>query len=45
MPLKNLEKVNERARAHLDDYVAGLDTELGPNLKAVWESESSRRSC
>lgn len=35
MPLKNLEQVNEKARAHLDDYVAGLDTELGSNLKAV----------
>jgi hypothetical protein len=35
MPLKNLERIHERARPHLDDYVAGLDTELGSNLKAV----------
>ncbi len=35
MQLKNLERIHERARAHLDDYVAGLDTELGPGLKAV----------
>jgi hypothetical protein len=35
MALQNLEQVHERARAHLDDYVAGLDTELGSNLKAV----------
>lgn len=35
MQLKNLEKIHERARAHLDDYVAGLDTELGSGLKAV----------
>jgi hypothetical protein len=35
MQLKNLEKIHERARAHLQDYVAGLDTELGSSLKAV----------
>ncbi len=35
MPLKNLEAIHEKARAHLDDYVAGLDTELGSDLKAV----------
>lgn len=35
MQLKNIEKIHERARAHLDDYVAGLDTELGSGLKAV----------
>ena len=35
MILKNLEKIHEKAKTHLDDYVAGLDTELGTNLKAV----------
>jgi len=35
MQLKNLEKIHERARAHLSEYVAGLDTELGSCLKAV----------
>ena len=35
MPIKNLERIHERARPHLRDYVAGLDTELGSNLKAV----------
>ena len=35
MQLKNLEKIHERARAHLNEYVAGLDTELGSCLKAV----------
>ena len=35
MQLKNLDRIHERARAHLDDYVAGLDTELGAGLKAV----------
>jgi hypothetical protein len=35
MPLKNLDRIHEKARAHLEDYVAGLDTELGPDLKGV----------
>lgn len=35
MQLKNLERIHERARSHLNEYVAGLDTELGPCLKAV----------
>ena len=35
MPLKNLDRIHEKARPHLDDYVAGLDTELGTDLRAV----------
>ena len=35
MQLKNCDKIHERARAHLEEYVAGLDTELGTALRAV----------
>ena len=35
MEIKNLDRIHGRARAHLEEYLAGLDTELGAGLKAV----------
>jgi hypothetical protein len=35
MELKNLDRIHPKARVHLDDYVSGLETELGSNLKSV----------
>jgi len=35
MQLINLDKIQEYARTHLGDYVAGLDTELGSRVKGV----------